>query len=175
MTSDHERALTPETLAELEGPECETCGKATCPDADLPGFSAPRQCTYAPIYEALRYDRCEYGCGRDITNDTIRRDIVPTVDAITDTLRNERDAALAEVAALRERTRGVRFRIEAACDGYAGLLEDDVPESVNEPFDYIKGAREAALNIRAALDVDTTALAADPVEAADTGAEEDER
>lgn len=65
-----------------DGPECDLCGKTTCPDADLPGFTAPEACAYAPIYEALRYDRCEYGCGRDITIQSIRRDIVPTVEAM---------------------------------------------------------------------------------------------
>lgn len=53
-------------------PECDLCGKTDCPDADLPGFSEPRECIYKPVYDALRYDRCEYGCGRDITKDTIR-------------------------------------------------------------------------------------------------------
>lgn len=57
------------------GPECDLCGKTDCPDADLPEFSEPVACAYKPIYEALRYDRCDYGCGRDITKATIRRAI----------------------------------------------------------------------------------------------------
>jgi hypothetical protein len=55
------------------GPECDLCGKTTCPDADLPEFSEPRDCILAPVYEELRYDRCDYGCGRDITKTTVRR------------------------------------------------------------------------------------------------------
>lgn len=81
-------------MAVADGPECETCGKTACPDADLPGFSEPGSCAYLPIYNALRYDRCEYGCGRDITKAAIERDIVPTVDRLVAAARAEalRDA-----------------------------------------------------------------------------------
>jgi hypothetical protein len=65
-----------------DGPECDLCGKTTCPDADLPGFSEPVACEYLPIYNALRYDRCEYGCGRDVTKETVRRDLVPAVERL---------------------------------------------------------------------------------------------
>lgn len=59
-------------VVEDDGPECDLCGKTTCPDADLPEFSEPRECALTPVYNELRYDRCEYGCGRDITKASIR-------------------------------------------------------------------------------------------------------
>lgn len=66
--------MTPEIEPSEEvGPECDLCGKADCPDANLPGFSEPRDCVLTPVYEQLRYDRCDYGCGRDITKAAIRR------------------------------------------------------------------------------------------------------
>jgi hypothetical protein len=74
--------MTPDNLRDVlaeDGPECDLCGKTTCPDADLAEFSDPVACPYARIYENLRYDRCEYGCGRDVTKTAIRRDIAPTV------------------------------------------------------------------------------------------------
>lgn len=58
---------------EDDGPECDLCGKTDCPDADLAEFSEPRECILTPVYEELRYDRCDYGCGRDITKATVRR------------------------------------------------------------------------------------------------------
>lgn len=57
-------------------PECEPSGQTDCPDADLTGFSEPRDCKFKPVYDELRYDRCEYGCGRDITKDTIQRAVL---------------------------------------------------------------------------------------------------
>lgn len=47
--------------------------------------------------------------------------------------------------------RGIRFRVEVACDGYAYLAEADVPEHVVSDEDYVRGARDAAEAIRAAL------------------------
>lgn len=46
-----------------DGPECDLCGKTTCPDADLPEFSEPRDCALLPVYNE---------CGRDITKASIR-------------------------------------------------------------------------------------------------------
>lgn len=66
-----------------DGPACETCGRTTCPDADLPGFSAPRDCEYAPIYQAIHDAKdCDYGCARDLTNQGIRLYIVPVVEQL---------------------------------------------------------------------------------------------
>lgn len=80
------------TDAVEDGPECDLCGLTGCPDADLPEFSEPVACAYLPIYEALRvYDRCEFGCARDVTKETIRRDIAPPVERIlADRLAAER-------------------------------------------------------------------------------------
>jgi len=83
-----------EPLSGADGPECETCGKTTCPDADLPAFSEPAACQYAPIYHALRDARdCDYGCARDYTNQAIRLEVVGAVDQIlaarTQALRDE--------------------------------------------------------------------------------------
>jgi hypothetical protein len=68
---------------EHDAPACETCGKTTCPDADLPEFSEPRACVYAPIYRALRDSKdCDYGCARDYTNQAVRLWIVEAVEQI---------------------------------------------------------------------------------------------
>lgn len=105
MTSE---GLSDDFAPDDEGPECETCGKTTCPDADLPGFSDPVSCAYLPIYNGLRYDRCDYGCGRDITQASIRRDVVPTVDALLAAARNE--------------TEHLRDAIEIVLDGLPGYV-----------------------------------------------------
>lgn len=64
-------------------PECETCGKIDCPDAELPSFSEPRDCEYAAIYHALRDAKdCDYGCARDYTNQAIRLWVVEAVEGI---------------------------------------------------------------------------------------------
>jgi hypothetical protein len=52
--------------------------------------------------------------------------------------------------AVGERLAGVRWRVEVACDGYANLMDDDVPHDMDEAS-YQEGAREAAEQIRAAL------------------------
>lgn len=65
--------MTPPVENAEEGPGCDLCGKTSCPDADQPEFSEPRECVLTPVYNELRYDRCDYGCGRDITKATIRR------------------------------------------------------------------------------------------------------
>ncbi|HSV40031.1 MAG TPA: helix-turn-helix domain-containing protein [Nocardioidaceae bacterium] len=66
-----------------DGPECETCGKTTCPDAALESFSAPVRCAYAPVYEALRAAKdCDYGCARDLTNQGVRMYVIPAVEAL---------------------------------------------------------------------------------------------
>lgn len=71
----------PSAEKDADGPECETCGKTTCPDADLPEFSEPRNCTYAPIYRALRAAKdCDYGCARDYTNQAVRLWVVEAVE-----------------------------------------------------------------------------------------------
>lgn len=70
---------------EDDGPECETCGKTTCPDAELPSFSSPLNCAYTPIYEALKDAKdCDYGCARDLTNQGVRLYVVPAVKRIVD-------------------------------------------------------------------------------------------
>ena len=75
--------MVSEPLSEEDGPACDTCGKITCPDADLPAFSEPVACDYTPIYHALRYARdCDYGCARDYTNQAIRLEVVGAVDQI---------------------------------------------------------------------------------------------
>jgi hypothetical protein len=52
---------------------------------------------------------------------------------------------------LNEERRGIQFRVETACDGYASLGIDDIPEGVWSDSDYCDGAADAALAIRAAL------------------------
>jgi hypothetical protein len=65
------------------GPECDTCGKTTCPDAALPEFSEPRECIYGPIYHALKDSKdCDYGCARDYTNQAVRLWVVDAVEGI---------------------------------------------------------------------------------------------
>lgn len=59
-------------MSDDDAPKCDLCGRTDCPDADLPGFSEPTACALLPAYEALRYDRCDYGCGRDLTKASIR-------------------------------------------------------------------------------------------------------
>jgi hypothetical protein len=71
------------------------------------------------------------------------------------TALNELRAALAQATATTEPTtheRGLRFRVETACDGYAGLMETDVPAEW-EPESYIAGAAAAAGAIRGVLEV----------------------
>ena len=68
--------------------------------------------------------------------------------AIAAALTDAGDADVVEQAA--------RFRVEVACDGYAALMESDVPEAGGggfeyDPDSYIAGAAAAAENIRAAL------------------------
>lgn len=66
-----------------DGPTCETCGKETCPDADLPAFSAPVECIYRPVYEALRASKdCDYGCARDYTNQQISLWIAEAIEGL---------------------------------------------------------------------------------------------
>jgi hypothetical protein len=51
-----------------------------------------------------------------------------------------------------EAARGLKFRVEVACDGYAALTDADVPDDEFMDFDsYIAGAKAAADAIRAAL------------------------
>lgn len=100
---------------DLDGPACDTCGKTTCPDADAPQFEEPRACAYLPIYNELRYDRCDYGCGRDITKAAIQRDIVPHVDRML-------AAALAQGAA-DERTR-IAWWLRRCASGPGSATED---------------------------------------------------
>lgn len=74
-------ATEPDVVEEQDGPECETCGRTTCPDARLPQFSEPVSCEYAAIYQELRAAKdCDYGCGRDFTNQELRLWLVPAVE-----------------------------------------------------------------------------------------------
>ncbi|WGX98748.1 hypothetical protein [Nocardioides sp. L-11A] len=85
-----------------DGPECETCGRTTCPDAQLVAFSEPVDCEYAPIYEALHAAKdCDYGCARDLTNAGIRQYVVPAVDRIVETRVDEAVAAALIVGSAR--------------------------------------------------------------------------
>lgn len=69
--------------AQDDGPECDTCGKTTCPDAQLPAFSEPKDCELASLYRAFRDTKdCDYGCGRDFTNQGIRLEVAPAVERI---------------------------------------------------------------------------------------------
>lgn len=71
-----------------DGPTCETCGKPNCPDADLPSFSEPRACAYAPVYEAIKDAKdCDYGCSRDYTNQAVCLWVAPAVERIVDAAR----------------------------------------------------------------------------------------
>ena len=49
----------------------------------------------------------------------------------------------------RAEVRGIRFRVEVACDGYENLTDADIPVEFTD--DYREGAAEAARQIRAAL------------------------
>lgn len=72
---------TTDVVPDDDGPECETCGRTTCPDADLPGFSEPVSCAYAGVYQALKDTKdCDYGCSRDYTNQAIRLWVVEAVE-----------------------------------------------------------------------------------------------
>jgi hypothetical protein len=46
--------------------------------------------------------------------------------------------------------RGFRFRVEVACDGYANLMDSDVPAGISDLAAYQEGAHDAAEAIRAA-------------------------
>lgn len=62
------------------------------------------------------------------------------------------DGLLAEVERIVDaRVRGLRFRVEAACDGYEGLHDSDVPQDVVFDEDYFHGAADAARGIRSVL------------------------
>lgn len=107
---------TTETEALADGPECDTCGKPTCPDAQLPAFSEPRDCVFKPIYEAIRNSKdCDYGCSRDYTNQTVTLWMVPAIEALLATRDAAQRAAGAETA-LREAEREMpQFaRVDAA-------------------------------------------------------------
>lgn len=66
-----------------DGPECDNCGKTTCPDAHLPMFSEPRECEFASMYEAFRESKdCDYGCGRDYSMQAVRLWLVPEMERI---------------------------------------------------------------------------------------------
>lgn len=54
-------------------------------------------------------------------------------------------------AAKREGARGIRFRVEVACDGYAHLMDEDVPSDESDLAAYQQGAHDAAEAIRAVL------------------------
>lgn len=49
-------------------------------------------------------------------------------------------------------TRGMRFRVETACDGYENLIPSDVPDAIDDVDAYLAGAAEAARQIRSALE-----------------------
>jgi hypothetical protein len=67
----------------ISEPECDLCGSTECPDADLPEFYEPRECKFIGVYNELRYDRCDYGCGRDITKESVRRAVRGVVQAVS--------------------------------------------------------------------------------------------
>lgn len=121
------------TLTDADGPECETCGSTTCPDADLPGFSEPKDCPFAPIYQALHDAKdCDYGCARDYTNQAIRLWVVPAVERIiearTAALTAERDR-YQQIAA---RRRAHAEQAEAALDRVKALAEEERLVSTSE-------------------------------------------
>lgn len=76
------------------------------------------------------------------------------LEGLDERTEQERKAAADQPTATpdaEERERGLRFRIEVACLGYAALTDDDVPEDVLEPDDYRRGARDAAEAIKGEL------------------------
>lgn len=108
-----------------DGPECETCGKTTCPDAGQAAFSEPVNCEYAPIYRAFRDTKeCDYGCGRDFTNQGIRLWIVPEVEAMI-------AARLAQPAGETRVEWGVRY-------GDGDVEEFSSRESVDRQLVYLR-------------------------------------
>lgn len=60
-------------------------------------------------------------------------------------------AAAAEAAAGERIAHGIRFNIEVACDGYAHLMDEDVPGGVYDMTSYQQGAHDAAEGIRSVL------------------------
>jgi hypothetical protein len=59
--------------------------------------------------------------------------------------------AAAEARGAERGVRGVRFRVEVACGGYANLMDEDVPGDVSDLAAYQQGAHDAAEAIRAVL------------------------
>lgn len=59
--------------------------------------------------------------------------------------------ATAEARGAERGARGVRFRVEVACDGYAHLMDEDVPSNESDLAAYQQGAHDAAEAIRAVL------------------------
>lgn len=51
-----------------------------------------------------------------------------------------------------EQAVGLRFRVETACDGYANLMDDDVPSDCDD-YSYQQGAHDAAEAIRSVIDI----------------------
>lgn len=128
-------------LSDEDGPECETCGRTTCPDADLPGFSEPRDCEFAPIFEAIRDSKdCDYGCARDLTNQAIRLEVVPAVERILAArlaAAEQRVTHWKRVAGhAREQAEGQQARAEAAeqrvRDAQAEALEEAAAQWASE-------------------------------------------
>ena len=139
-----------------DGPECETCGRTTCPDANLPEFSEPVACAYLQIYNDLRYDRCEYGCGRDVTKETIRRDIVPAVERILAARSTPAPdtAAVEALARLTSDLRAVVAKVDRSWGGAAMVVRDSVAHLLgdrctNEFCEHDHVAIRAALAPRA--------------------------
>lgn len=94
-------------LTEDAGPECDNCGKTTCPDADQPAFTEPTDCEFASLYRAFRDTKdCDYGCGRDYSMQAVRLWMVPEFERIL-------AARLAEVTAERN---ALRAQVEAIAD-----------------------------------------------------------
>jgi hypothetical protein len=123
---------TPDTPAPLDageredGPTCDCCGKAECPDAALPAFTEPRDCLYAPIYHALRDSKdCDYGCARDYTTQAVRLWVVDAVEAILTAQLANVEALLAPGSGL---SRVAKDAIRAALSGDPGP-EDTGSES----------------------------------------------
>ena len=105
---------------EDDGPECSNCGKADCPDADLPEFSEPRECEFASMYEAFRASKdCDYGCGRDYSMQAVRLWMVPEMERILAARLASHDAATAD-RVRSETAEGIAAAIEAHAEANVG-------------------------------------------------------
>lgn len=72
-------------------------------------------------------------------------------DAIEASVGQTMLALVEEINRLQVENHGLQFRVNVACDGYAGLTESDVPRE-HDTDSYLAGAAEAAMRIREALE-----------------------